>query len=100
MQIRDAVQPDMDRITAINDDVLMTSTAMYNDRPATVEERTLWWSSRVSQGFPVLVADDAGKIAGFASSGDFRTWPGYRSTVEGTVHIRPTAAPRAWDRHS
>lgn len=88
MQIRDAVQPDLDEITAIYNEVLMNSTAIYNDRPATIEERMSWWRSRVSQGFPVLVAADGGKIAGFATFGDFRSWPGYRFTVEGTVHIR------------
>lgn len=88
MQIRDAVQSDIEEITVIYNEVLMNSTAIYNDRPATVEERTSWWRSRVSQGFPVLVADDGGPIAGFATFGDFRAWPGYRFTVEGTVHIR------------
>ncbi len=27
-------------------------------------------------------------VAGFASFGDFRAWPGYRFTVEGTIHIQ------------
>lgn len=87
MQIRDAVQSDLDEITAIYNDVLMNSTAIYNDRPATVEERISWWRSRVAQGYPVLVAADGAEIAGFATFGDFRAWPGYRFTVEGTVHI-------------
>jgi len=87
MQIRDAVQADFDQITAIYNDVLTRSTAIYNDRRATVEERISWWRSRIAQGFPVLVAADGGQIAGFATFGDFRAWPGYRFTVEGTVHI-------------
>jgi phosphinothricin acetyltransferase len=36
----------------------------------------------------VLVAVDDSGILGFASYGDFRTWPGYRFSVEHTVHIR------------
>jgi L-amino acid N-acyltransferase len=87
MQIRDAVQDDFEQITAIYNDVLTHSTAIYNDRPATVEERISWWRSRIAQGFPVLVAADGSRIAGFATFGDFRAWPGYRFTVEGTVHI-------------
>jgi L-amino acid N-acyltransferase len=27
-------------------------------------------------------------VAGFATFGDFRAWPGYRHTVEHTVHVR------------
>ena len=38
-----------------------------------------------AQGYPVLVAEDAAGIAGFASFGDFRAWPGYRHTVEHSV---------------
>ncbi len=87
MQIRDAVQADFDQITAIYNEVLAHTTAIYNDRPATVEERISWWRSRTAQGFPVLVAADGARIAGFASFADFRAWPGYRFTVEGTVHI-------------
>jgi L-amino acid N-acyltransferase len=87
MQIRDAVQADFDQITAIYNEVLTTSTAIYNDHPATVEERISWWRSRIAQGFPVVVAAEGAHIAGFATFSDFRAWPGYRFTVEGTVHI-------------
>ena len=93
MQIRDAVLSDLDEITAIYNQVVLTSTAIYNDRPTTLEERIAWWQGRRAQGFPVLVAVQEGSeesdesIAGFASFGEFRSWPGYRFTVEGTVHI-------------
>lgn len=91
MQIRDAVQADWQQITAIYNEVLTTSTAIYNDRPATVEERISWWRSRLAQGYPVLVAAEGERVDGFGSFGDFRAWPGYRFTVEGTVHIRAGA---------
>jgi len=87
MQIRDAAQTDFDQITAIYNEVLTNSTAIYNDRPATIEERISWWRSRIAQGYPVVVAVEDTYIAGFATFGDFRSWPGYRFTVEGTVHI-------------
>ena len=88
MQIRDAAQADFDEITAIYNEVLTNSTAIYNDRPATRENRIAWWKARLEQGYPVLVATDGESICGFGSFGDFRSWPGYRLTVEGTVHIR------------
>ena len=87
MQIRDAVHADFDQITGIYNEVLTNTTAIYNDHPATVEERVSWWRSRIAQGFPVLVAAEGAHIFGFATFGDFRAWPGYRFTVEGTVHI-------------
>lgn len=87
MRIRDAVQADFDQITAIYNQVLTHSTAIYNDRPATVDERISWWRSRIAQGFPVIVSADGPQVLGFAGFGDFRAWPGYRFTVEGTVHV-------------
>ena len=87
MQIRDAVQADFEQITAIYNDVLTNSTAIYNDRPASISDRIAWWRARVEQNFPILVAADGEHICGFGSYGDFRSWPGYRFTVEGTVHV-------------
>ncbi|MGA7110777.1 MAG: N-acetyltransferase family protein [Terracidiphilus sp.] len=94
MQIRDAVEVDFEQITAIYNEVLTHSTAIYNDRPFTIEERLTWWRSRQDQAYPVLVAADDNHIAGFATFGDFRSWPGYRFTVEGTVHIHAEARSR------
>jgi L-amino acid N-acyltransferase len=94
LEIRDAVEADLEEITAIYNEVLTNSTAIYNDRPATREERIAWWTARREQGYPVLVAVDAGAIRGFATFGDFRSWPGYRYTVEGTIHIHSAARGR------
>ena len=91
MEIRDAVEADLRRITEIYNEVLTTSTAIFNDRPATVEERIDWWKGRVEQGYPLLVAVEDGAVLGFATFGDFRSWPGYRFTVEGTIHIHSAA---------
>lgn len=88
MLVREAVEADFHEITAIYNEVLTNSTAIYNDRPATVPERIAWWKSRQEQGYPVLVAIIENTVAGFGSFGDFRAWPGYRFTVEGTIHIR------------
>ena len=44
---------------------------------------------RVAQGYPVIVATDGLGVAGFASFADFRgAWPGYRYSVEHSVHVR------------
>jgi phosphinothricin acetyltransferase len=87
MTVRDAVERDMAAIAAIYNDVLANSTAIFNDRPTTAQERLEWWRGRSRQGFPTLVADDGGAVAGYASYGDFRSWPGYRFTVEHSVHV-------------
>jgi len=91
MEIRDAVEADLKRITEIYNEVLTTSTAIFSYHPVTVDERIRWWKDRVQQGYPVLVAVAEDDVAGFATFGDFRSWPGYRFTVEGTIHIDASA---------
>ncbi len=87
MGVREAVKADFVEITAIYNEVVATSTATFNDRPASCEERIAWWKSRLSQSYPVLVSVEGSRLAGFASFGDFRAWPGYRYTVECTIYI-------------
>jgi phosphinothricin acetyltransferase len=88
MNIRPADSPDLPGILAIYNDVIATSTAVYSETPATLDDRHAWWRARVEQRYPVLVASDATGVVGFASFGDFRAWPGYRFTVEHSVHVR------------
>jgi L-amino acid N-acyltransferase len=76
-------------LPGIYNEVIATSTAVYTSEPATLEERRTWFAARSTQGFPVLVAVDAGEVLGFASFGEWRgAWPGYRYTVEHSVHVR------------
>jgi phosphinothricin acetyltransferase len=86
--IRDASGDDLPGILAIYNDVIASSTAVYRETPATLDDRRQWFNARQEQSYPVLVAVDDSGILGFASYGDFRAWPGYRFSVEHTVHIR------------
>jgi phosphinothricin acetyltransferase len=86
--IRDADEADLAGLLAIYNDVIATSTAVFRDEPATLDDRRAWWSARREQGYPVVVAADESGVVGFASFGDFRSWPGYRYTVEHSVHVR------------
>ncbi len=88
MEIRDAALSDIAQITEIYNSIVLTSTAIYNDQCSTAEERADWWVRRVEQGFPVIVAVEETSVLRYGSFGEFRPWPGYRFTVEGTVHIR------------
>jgi len=87
-QLTDATEADLPGLVTIYNDVIASSTAIFSSQPVTLEERLKWWQGRRAQGYPVLVARDARGVAGFATFGDFRAWPGYRFTVEHTVHVR------------
>ena len=88
LELREARAEDLPGLVAIYNDVIANSTAVYSSQPVTLEERQQWWQARRAQGYPLLIAQDAQGVAGFATFGDFRTWPGYRFTVEHSVHVR------------
>jgi L-amino acid N-acyltransferase YncA len=89
MIVRDATAADMVAITEILNHVIVNTTAVWRDDCVDVSERFAWYEQRRTAGYPVLVAADD-EIAGFASFGDFRPWPGYAGTVEHSVHVRAT----------
>lgn len=93
--IADAREDDLPAVLAIYNDVIATSTAVYTDTPVTLDDRVAWWRARtVDMRYPVLVAHDEQGVAGYATFGDFRSWPGYRFTVEHSVHVRADARGR------
>ena len=87
MPIRHATTADLPGILAIYNDVIATSTAIYLDEPVTLASREAWLADKEANGFPLLVADEGGAIAGFGSYGHFRPFHGYRFTVEHSVHV-------------
>jgi phosphinothricin acetyltransferase len=88
--IREATAADAPAITRIQNALLTTTTVEWTDRPHTVEARRAWLEDHQRRGDGVFVADDDGDVVGFAAYGDFRDtdrWPGYRFTVEHTIHV-------------
>jgi L-amino acid N-acyltransferase len=88
--VRDADERDLPAILDLVNVAIRDTTAVYRDEPLTLENRSRWWQARRERGFPVLVADDGGAAVGVASYGDFRdsmALPGYRFTVEHSVHV-------------
>jgi L-amino acid N-acyltransferase len=93
MKIRPASDADLPQIVEIVNALLSTTTIEWTDRPHTLEGRRAWLAQHQSDGDPVLVAEEQGEIIGFACYSDFRDskkWPGYRFSVEHTVHVRQT----------
>jgi len=87
MRIRDATKSDVPAILGIYNDVVTNTTAIYDERPSTLEERQAWFEAR-SRNFPVLVGELNGEVVGFSTFGEWRSRWGYRFTVEHSVHVR------------
>jgi L-amino acid N-acyltransferase YncA len=90
VHVRDATRDDLPAVLRLSNALIPTTTIAWTDRLETIDEREAWFDARAAAGRPVLVADDGGAVVGWCSYGDFRDstkWPGYRHTVELTVHV-------------
>lgn len=85
--IRDAREDDMGAVMEIYNDAVANTTAIWNDEQVDLENRLDWFRTRRARGFPVLVAEFEGRVAGYASYGDWRAFDGFRHTVEHSVYV-------------
>jgi phosphinothricin acetyltransferase len=92
--VRDAVLDDMPALRDIYNALVPSTTVAWTEVPETLRQRQAWFRGQQRAGFPVLVAaldGGDGEVVGFAAYGSFRgagRWPGYRLTVEHTIHVR------------
>ena len=90
MLVRDATVDDLPAIRALYNALIPTTTIAWRDELASQEEVTDWYAERTTRRDPVLVAELDGEVAGYTTWGSFRggdRFPGYRHTVELTIHV-------------
>ncbi|MDR3469018.1 MAG: GNAT family N-acetyltransferase [Xanthobacteraceae bacterium] len=92
--IRPATLADLPAITAIYDDAVRTGTATFELDPPGLDEMTARFEGLLDGGFPYLVADARGEVAGYAYAGPYRARPAYRFTVENSIYLATTARRR------
>lgn len=85
--IRAARENDLTAILTIYNDIILTTTAIYQYEPQTMEMRKAWYDGRMKDGLPIFVAELEGQVLGFSSYGPFRAWPAYKYTVENSVYV-------------
>ena len=85
MQIRTARLTDAEAIRGIYNRAILT-VATFDLKPRSLEEQQQWLALR-SGAHLVLVADNGGTLAGFASLSPYRDRPAYRTTVENSVYV-------------
>ena len=87
MIVRAARVEDHAAIASILNALLATTAIEWTDTPHTADSMVGWTETHET----VLVAEDGGEVVGVAAFGWFRdavARPGYRFTVENTVHVR------------
>ncbi len=91
--MRDATPLDVPAINGLYNALIPTTTVAWTEDLEPAQVREAWLAKQHQEDNPVLVAEVEGAVVGFASYDDFRDstkWPGYRFTVEHTVHVATT----------
>ena len=96
--IRPARPEDIPHITAIYAHAVEHGTASFEIEPPSEPEMAARRTALVEGGFPYLVADAGGQVAGYAYAGPYRPRIAYRYTVEDSVYIHPSAHGRGIGR--
>lgn len=85
--IRPMEERDLPEVLDIYNDIILTNTAVYMNEPQTLQEKKQWFDEHESDGHPLLVFEEAGQVAGFATYSQFRPYPGYKYTMEHSVYV-------------
>jgi L-amino acid N-acyltransferase YncA len=98
ISVRPALARDIAAITRIYDQAVREGTASFETEPPDLAEMARRQQALLDGGFPYLVAEREGAIAGYAYAGPYRARPGYRWTVEDSVYIEPRLQGRGIGR--
>lgn len=78
---------DLPGVLEIYNDIILTNTAVYMNEPQSIQEKREWFAERNVAGYPLLVFEEDGEVAGFATYNQFRPYPGYKYTMEHSVYV-------------
>ncbi len=87
MLIRPATADDVAAMHAIYAHHVFNGLGTFETEPPDAAEMFGRYRAVVDAGFPYYVADDAGRVLGYAYANHFRTRTAYRHTVEDSVYI-------------
>ena len=90
LQIRPAVATDLPRLTEIYNHYVVHTPVTFDVEPYTVERRQGWFDQFGPTGrYRLLVAEEGGRVIGYAGTTRFRPKAAYETTVETTVYCTP-----------
>lgn len=88
----------MPAVAAIYDEAVRTGTASFETEPPGLEEMVRRQQALEAAGYPFLVAQDDGRILGYAYGGSFRPRAAFRHTVENSIYLEAGARGRGIGR--
>lgn len=95
--IRDARNDDFVCIAAITNHYIATSSIHFGYDPVSVDQLTSTWSAG-RERYPWVVAEDAGRVVGYAKSGTWRERAAYQWTTEVGLYVEDGHHRRGFGR--
>lgn len=93
--VRAARPEDLPELTRIYNHYVLSSGATFDVAEQTVEQRKAWFEHHAGHGpHRLLVAEEVGRVLGWASSSQLRPRPAYAASVETSVYLDPAAIGR------
>lgn len=96
--IRDATPGDLRGIAEIYAHHVATGLASFEEAPPAESEMRTRFESVRAAGLPYLVADEGGRVVGYAYATAYRARSAYRFTLEDSVYVRDGCGGRGIGR--
>lgn len=87
VEVRSAKVADAPAVAAIYAHHVRHGTASFDTVPPTVQDWEAKISAILAKGWPFLVADASGVVAGYAYASQFRDRPAYSHTCEDSIYV-------------
>ncbi|QDT93321.1 GNAT family N-acetyltransferase [Gimesia algae] len=97
MIIRPAVLSDLEAMTEIYNEAILTSTATFDIEPMTRDERLPWFESH-DERHPILVAEVENQIVGWSCLSQWRPRRAYADTAETSFYVKTSHRGRGIGR--
>jgi L-amino acid N-acyltransferase YncA len=98
MIVRPATEADAAALAAIYGDAVLNGFGTFEEVPPSAADMDARRRAVQDQGLPYLVAEEAGKVLGFAYAAPFRPRAAYRYTLEDSVYVAPEGKGRGVGR--
>lgn len=86
-KIRDAGKSDMESVHRIFNEILLNTTATFDEDPYSIQTWLEIFEARQLQNLPFIIVEVHGAVVGYGTFGPFRKASGYKITVEHSLHI-------------
>lgn len=90
--IRPVEESDIAAVTAIYGHHVLHGKASFEETAPTEDDMLGRMQALLAGGYPYLVAEREGSVAGYTYAGPYRTRPAYRNSVENSVYVSPEHA--------